>query len=352
MTRRTVAGTLRGSRARSEGRIRGSAYAGGVTSRPDQRTTSRLFGVLVTYRRPDDLKRHLGCLREQSRPIDHLFVVDNAPDAVNAAAVSDFSGEDGRATYVASHDNTGAAGGIAQGLRAALRVATDDEWIVLLDDDNPPRVDDLFERLFAIATEVVGDRSVAAVGVTGARFDWRRARLQRPADEELHGLLDVDFIGGGQFPLLRARALRDVGVFRDELFWGLDDLDFGLRLRSSGYRLVLSGELTHWAREFHGRLGLGQSSVSVAMSQAPWRRYYTLRNLIDILRRHDRSFLAANVAITRGLGKAGVHFLRQPTTGWPVLALTGRAVVDGWRGRLGRTVEPGGGIPSSGPSGA
>jgi GT2 family glycosyltransferase len=333
-------------------RIDGSAYAGAVTSGPDQRTASRLFGVLVTYRRPDDLERHLGCLREQTRPIDHLFVVDNAPDAVNEAAVRDFGGADERATYIASPDNTGAAGGIAQGLRAALHVAGDDEWIVLLDDDNPPRVNDLFERLFAIATEVIGDRSVAAVGVTGARFDWRRAQLQRPADEELHGLLDVDFIGGGQFPLLRARALHDVGVFRDELFWGLDDLDFGLRLRASGYRLVLSGELTHWAREFHGRLGLGKSTMSVAMSQAPWRRYYTLRNLIDILRRHDRTLLAARVALTRGVGKAGVHFVRQPTTGWPVVKLTARALVDGWRGRLGRTVEPGGGELSPGPVGS
>jgi glycosyltransferase involved in cell wall biosynthesis len=323
-----------------------------VSSAPQQSTTSRLLGVLVTYRRPDDLKRHLACLREQTRPIDHLFVVDNAPDAANEAAVREFGGNEGTATYLASRDNTGAAGGIAQGLRAALRIAGDDEWIVLLDDDNPPRVDDLLERLFAIASDVVGDPSVAAVGVTGARFDWRRARLQRPTDEELHGLLDVDFIGGGQFPLLRARALRDVGVFRDELFWGLDDLDFGLRLRSSGYRLVLSGDLTHWAREFHGRLGLGPSGVSVAMSQAPWRRYYTMRNLIDILRRHDRSLLAARVALTRGLGKAGVHFLRRPTAGWPVLRLTGRAVADGWRGRLGRTVEPGSSPESSGSPGA
>jgi glycosyltransferase involved in cell wall biosynthesis len=301
-----------------------------------------LYGVLVTFRRPDELKNHLACLERQTTPIDHLFVVDNAPDPANRAMVDEHDAAGHRSTYVASPDNSGAAGGIAQGLRAALHHASDDDWIVLLDDDNPPRVDDLFERLVAITVEVADDRRVAAVGVTGARFDWSGARLRRPSDGELSGLLDVDFIGGGQFPLLRARVLRDVGVFRDDLFWGLDDLDFGLRARRAGYRLVLSGELTHWAREFHGRLGVGATNASASMSQPPWRRYYTLRNLIDILRRHDRSLLAARVAATRGFGKATLHMVRHPRSGWPLFRLTARAVRDGWQGRLGRRVEPGG----------
>lgn len=304
--------------------------------------SARLYGVLVTYRRPDELENHLAALERQTRPIDHLFVVDNAPDDADRALVDAHAAAGHPSTYVASADNSGAAGGIAQGLRAVLHHAADDDWIVLLDDDNPPRVDDLFERLVAITAEVGGDPRVAAVGVTGARFDWSGARLRRPSDDELTGYLDVDFIGGGQFPLLRAGVLRDVGVFRDDLFWGLDDLDFGLRVRRAGYRMVLSGELTHWAREFHGRLGVGATSASVSMSQPPWRRYYTLRNLIDILRRHDRSLLAARVAVTRGVGKATIHLARHPRSGWPLLRLTMLAVRDGWSGRLGRRIEPGG----------
>jgi GT2 family glycosyltransferase len=242
--------------------------------------------------------------------------------------------------YVASPDNSGAAGGIAQGLRCVLDLASADDWVVLLDDDNPPQSDELFERLFTFALSEAGDPRVAAVGLTGARFDWRRGRLTRLADAALHGTLDVDYVGGNQFPMLRVGAVRDVGVFRGELFWGLDDLDFGLRLRRSGYRVLLSGELAHWARSFHGRLGIAQSSPSASMTRTTWRQYYTLRNLVDILRTNGRSLLAARVAMTRGVGKGIVHGARHPRDARPTMSLTWRAIRDGWRGRLGRSVEP------------
>lgn len=321
-----------------------TAYAAGVSD-SDSGVPPRLFGVLVTYRRPDDLEMHLASLRTQSRTLDRLTVVDNAPDASNERLVATFA-ENVPARYLPSTHNSGAAGGIAQGLRATLPLAADRDWVVLLDDDNPPRADDVLERLFDFAQREQSDVRVGAVGLTGSRFDWNRARLLRLRDDDLDGTLDVDFIGGNQFPMLRVGAVRDVGVFRDELFWGLDDLDFGLRLRRRGYRVLVSGELVRWARAFHGRLGLAQSKAGVSMDRIAWRQYYTLRNLIDILRRNGHPWLAARVAATRGLGKAMVHAARAPRTGVVNLRLTTRAIADGWRGHLGCTVEPG---ASAGP---
>jgi glycosyltransferase involved in cell wall biosynthesis len=297
-----------------------------------------LFGVLVTYRRPTDLEEHLTILRKQTRALDHLYVVDNAPDARNRALVDAYR-EHAPVTYVASADNSGAAGGLAQGLRACLPATSAFDWVVLLDDDNPPTADDVLERLFDFAVEHAAS-DLGAVGLTGARFDWRRARLVRLDDDELHGPIDVDFVGGNQFPMLRSGAVRDIGVYRDELFWGLDDLDYGLRLRADGYRVLVSGELVHWAREQHGRLGLGRQGPSTAMSRVPWRQYYTLRNLIDIMRRSGHDGLAARVALTRGVGKGVVHAARAPRQAGPTLRLTSRAIGDGWKGRLGRTIDP------------
>jgi rhamnopyranosyl-N-acetylglucosaminyl-diphospho-decaprenol beta-1,3/1,4-galactofuranosyltransferase len=304
-------------------------------SEPDS-TSPRLFGVLVTYRRPHDLEEHLTSLRKQSRALDQLIVVDNDPDPANERQVDSYRAH-APATYVPSACNTGAAGGIAQGLRAALRIADERDWVVLLDDDNPPSSDDLLERLFALAGDTQDDARIGGVGLTGARFDWRRARLTRFADEELDGTLDVDFVGGNQFPMLRVAAVRDVGVYRGELFWGLDDLDFGLRLRANGYRLLVSGELFRWARALHGRLGLGDTT-SVLASRIAWRQYYTLRNLIDILRINGHPWLAFRVALVRGVVKSLAQFM-MPTR-HADLRLAARAVADGWRGNLGRTVEP------------
>jgi rhamnopyranosyl-N-acetylglucosaminyl-diphospho-decaprenol beta-1,3/1,4-galactofuranosyltransferase len=148
--------------------------------------------------------------------------------------------------------------------------------------------------------------------------------------------------------MLRVRAVRDVGVFRGELFWGLDDLDYGLRLRGCGYRVLVSGELVRWARREHGRLGLAQPTASATMTRSGWRQYYTLRNLVDILRRNDRSALAARVAVTRGLGKGLVHGARHPREARSTMGMTWRAVRDGWRGELGRSIEPDGTAVASG----
>src|SRR4029453_7830814 len=95
------------------------------------------------------------------------------------------------------------------------------------------------------------------VGLVGSRFDRRRARLQRLPDSELgHGPLDVDYIGGGHLPLYRVAAVRAVGVVDPSYFFGFEDLEYGLRLRSRGWRVVADGDQWLELRRAQGRLGL------------------------------------------------------------------------------------------------
>jgi hypothetical protein len=314
-----------------------------VTARTPEQTM--LFGVLVTYRRPDDLAEHLEVLRRQTRAIDHLVVVDNAPDNANRELVDRYVAEGRGAAYVDSPENLGAAGGIGSGMRAVLLEADDEDWVVLLDDDNPPRAEHVIGDLYSFACANADDPAVAAVGLTGATFDWKQARLVRPADEELVGVLDVDFVGGGQFPMIRVGAIRQIGTFRDELFWGFDDLEFGLRLRRAGYRILLSGDLARWARTFHGRLGGGYGGWQITATKAPWRQYYTLRNMVFILRQHGRNSSAVKVAVTRGIAKTLLNGIRRPRGVGSQLRVCTAAIADGWRGRLGRRMEPGATIP-------
>ena len=302
---------------------------------PGRADDPRLWAVLVTYRRPEDLRQHLEVIADQTRPPDHLVLVDNAPSTTSEELLDRYRGRGLRATYLPSTENLGAAGGI-------VARARDEDWVVLLDDDNPPRREDLLERLLTVAlTARRGDPTVAGTGLTGARFDWRRARLVRFGDEELAGTLSVDYVGGGQFATLQVGALRQVGTFRAELFWGLDDLEFGLRARRAGYRLVVSSELLRWARAHHGRLGRPRPSASAQARLVPWRRYYTLRNLVFVLRWHGRHLTAARVALVRGLGKAAAISLRHPGRAGIELGIAWWAVRDGWTGRLGRRMEPG-----------
>jgi glycosyltransferase involved in cell wall biosynthesis len=302
---------------------------------------TRLHGVLVTFRRPDDLRRTLERLAEQTRPLDSLTVVDNSPGQDVRDALADYSPKGFRTEHIESQDNTGPAGGLALGMSRVLEYADDADWLVVLDDDDPPRHADLLAdalRFAEACRRVVPD--TGAVGTMGARFDWATGRTVRPTDEELVGPVAVDYIGGNRFPLYSAAALRQVGVPWPELFFGLDDLEIGLRLKRNGYALFAPGEPWAAQRRAAGRPG-GPVRPSLVLDDEPsWRRYYSLRNSIVILRRYGATRAALRVTLERGLLKPLLNAPRSPRLALRHLRLSAEASRDAWTGRLGRTHTP------------
>jgi GT2 family glycosyltransferase len=306
----------------------------------------RLFGVLPTYRRTALLGSTLGRLGEQSRPIDHLIVVDNEGSAQTAALVQATTPPSGRIEYLDPGENKGFAGGVAEGMRRALELAADDDWIVLLDDDDPPRYPDAIEVIGRFAQEMrTTDAKTAAVGISGGWFDWRRGRMRRVPDEELVGAVPVDHVAGNQLPCFHVGTVRRVGVFCEELFFGFSELEFGLRLWTSGYSLYGHGPLWLEGRARTGRLDR-TLRPSRRLHAATWRDYYTLRNAIFILRRFGRSGTALRVSALHGLAKPLVNLLRSPVLASTHLRINLRAMRDGWTGRMGRRVEPDGALRS------
>ena len=183
------------------------------------------------------------------------------------------------------------------------------------------------------------DPRLGAVGGVGATFDWARGRVVRVPDHRLDGPVPVDYIGSGQLPLYRVQAVREVGVFKPELFFGFEELEYGLRLRAAGWSLYVDGDRWRAGRRLLGRLDVaGRPTVSLA--ETTWRDYYRLRNLIAILLGAGRPRVAARVSLLVGLGKPLANAPRQPGRSLRRLRLNWRACRDGWAGRLGRTVEP------------
>jgi len=296
-----------------------------------------LFGVLVTYRRPAELVRALAAVSGQTIPLEHLIVVDNSPSADTAGVVR--AGAPG-AEYVAATENLGPAGGIALGMARLLERAGGRDWIVTLDDDDPPPDPRVFADLLALAAETADrDRSTAAVGLSGVRFDRRRGRVVRVADGELHGAVAVDSIAGNQCPCYAVGALRAVGTMRTDLFFGHEELELGLRLVDAGYSLYGHGPRWYDTRAALGRLDM-DLLPSRTLGDPTWRRYYSLRNLVRILRERGTTGAALRVIALAGVAKPLVHLVSEPRRAFAHLRLNARACWDGWRGRMGRTVEP------------
>jgi glycosyltransferase involved in cell wall biosynthesis len=310
----------------------------------------RLLGILITYRRPRELELMLQRLADSEQPVDLLVVVDNSPTPAAELLVERYRARDRAAEYVAAGENLGPAGAVALAMRRLLPTAGDDDWIALFDDGEPPGVEELAEmRQFALSMRA-RDPRLGAVGGVGATFDWARGRVARVPDDRLDGPVPVDYIGSGQLPLYSVRAARTVGVFRPELFFGFEELEYGLRLRAAGWSLYVDGDRWRAGRTMLGRLDVG-GGPTVGFARTTWRDYYRLRNLIAILLASGRRGAAVRVSLLVGLLKPLANAPRQPGRALARLRLNWRACRDGWSGTLGRTIEPELGQPGE-PAGA
>jgi rhamnopyranosyl-N-acetylglucosaminyl-diphospho-decaprenol beta-1,3/1,4-galactofuranosyltransferase len=298
-----------------------------------------LHGVLVTFRRDDQLRDYFGALASQTRSLETLVVVDNDPDGSARATVVAHGLSATRVEYVANGDNLGPAGGIAIGMRRLLEHATDEDWIITLDDDDPPRSPMTIETLGDFAEDMRrADPRVGGVGLCGGRFDLSRGRFRTVRDAELVGPVRSSWVGGNQFPCYSVPAVRVVGVFDERFFINFEELDYGLRMADHGFAIYAHGDV--W-RDERARLGRADTELAGArrLGDPDWRRYYSLRNLVFLLRQRGRRRVALQVSGV-SLAKTLYNFPRSPRPAWAHLRLNARAVADAYRGRMGRTVEP------------
>jgi len=314
---------------------------------------AHLIGVLPTFRRAHLLGRTLADLGMQTRPLDHLIVVDNEASAETEAIVASVSIGGCEIQYLRPGENMGFAGGVAAGMRRALEFADDADWIVLLDDDDPPRFSSALEQLAAFAEEMrTRDPLTAAVGISGGWFDWRRGRMRRVPDVKLREeAVPLDHVAGGKLPFFLVGVVRRVGVFCDELFFGFSELEFGLRLWTTGHTLYGYGPLWMESRKQTGRLN-HELRPSRRLDPISWRDYYTLRNAIFILRRFGHRGTALRVTLVQGLAKPVANLPVAPGRALQHLRINLRAIRDGWTDRMGRRVEPDGGRRAGKASGS
>lgn len=171
----------------------------------------------------------------------------------------------------------------------------------------------------------------------GSRLSRSLGRPVRPDASELSGPVPVDAIGNGRAPMYLVGALREVGPYDARLFFGLEELEFGLRLKSAGFAMYANGDIwDQWIRSH----GSPDRSPRVSLQRPNWRTYYAVRNLIWIQRTNGWLLGALFTTAMVGLVKPLLNLPTKPRSASEQLTLNLAAVRDGWTGRLGKTVEP------------
>jgi rhamnopyranosyl-N-acetylglucosaminyl-diphospho-decaprenol beta-1,3/1,4-galactofuranosyltransferase len=244
----------------------------------EQLPANAVVAVVVTRHRRELLADSLKMIGAQTRPPDHLVVVDNGPDDPARDIVESCPVP---STYLVSHRNLGGAGGFALGMLHALSMGA--EWVWCADDDGRPADENVLEILLAEAEK----RNLAEISpvVTNIEtpaklaFPLRRGLTWKRSAAEL----GTDFLPGiaslFNGALFRASTLDVIGVPDYRLFFRGDEVEIHRRMVRSGlsFGTCLRAAYLHpdGSDEFKPMLG-GRLHAQDPENEV--KRYYTYRN--------------------------------------------------------------------------
>jgi rhamnopyranosyl-N-acetylglucosaminyl-diphospho-decaprenol beta-1,3/1,4-galactofuranosyltransferase len=270
-------------------------------------TPGTVVAVVVTRHRRELLADSLKMIGAQSRPPDHVIVVDNGPDQPAADVVAACPVP---TTYLPSLHNLGGAGGFALGMLHALAMGA--EWVWLADDDGRPADESVLATLLAQAQR----RGLAEVSpmVTNINaperlaFPLRRGLTWKRQTAEL----GTDFLPGiaslFNGALFRASTLDVIGVPDYRLFVRGDEVEMHRRLVRSGlpFGTSLRASYLHpdGSDEFKPMLG-GRFHAQDPGDAT--KRYYTYRNRGYLLSQPGMRRIGALEVLRFGLYFLGVR---------------------------------------------
>ncbi len=207
----------------------------------------RVAIVVVNWNKRDEILSLLESLKGIDYENHKIVVVDNASDD---GSVEGIKGRFPDIELVLNPENLGGTGGFNTGIRYALEKGGF-KYVWLLDNDARIQNDTL-SRLVRVMEE---DESIGIAGSrivdtetrditveAGAFIRWdavdvsplfrNRGDLEVRAETE-----DVDYVAICS-ALIRIEALNEVGLMDERFFFFWDDMDWGLRFKKKGFRVV------------------------------------------------------------------------------------------------------------------
>ncbi|MBE6483234.1 MAG: glycosyltransferase family 2 protein [Actinomycetaceae bacterium] len=241
-----------------------------------------LEAVIVSYNPPDTMRSLLEALHRQC---DGVVVVDNGSGPASLKVLRHICREYG-SHLLELGENIGIAAAQNRGITLARSHGAD--FVLLSDHDSTPA-----PNMVVLLSEALReDPQVAAAGplpyeeregadeLVYIDRGWAPKRATR--EELQQERLDVAFLIASGC-LIRMEALDGVGGMREDLFIDHVDLEWGIRARRAGWRLVVvpAARLTHSLGDEVVMLPGRRQPVHV---HTPVRNYYILRNTVALIR--------------------------------------------------------------------
>jgi rhamnosyltransferase len=233
-----------------------------------------ICAIYVTYHPDRKFSERLAQIVPQ---VDHIIIVDNHS---NSEAVQmlrtlciEVNGE-----LIENEENRGVATALNQGIRRAIELGY--PWAITFDQDSWPD-QNLVKTLCETYANYPERWKVKLVG-----SNYRSSVTGRPF-LNFKNITSSFFVESAVVitsgALMCIRAYEEVGPFRDDFFIDLVDHEYCLRIRSYGYKVLISRKALithHLGNESFHRFLWGQ----VCYNHSPLRKYYMTRNCLMTFR--------------------------------------------------------------------
>lgn len=295
--------------------------------------------VVINYNSSTFIDEFLESLRSLEYLRWRLIVIDSG-------SIDDSASRIERAFPAASMVRCSTNVGFAAGINIVLdqELASEDEYVLFLNPDTVIRPSVLSSLVDAADSKTIvvpkilyrDDPSLISTHAGG--FDWRLGLFR----DTFHGQHDGpatshrrDGLQTASFAcaLVPARAFADAGRLDEAFFMYYEETDWLRRAVAHEYRIRYEPSGVVYHRE---------SGSSGGGWMTPFKMYYATRNRPYLVRKHSHGLPNAAVFHAYFLaGRLGATVRLAIARDWRLLRAMWRGVVDYYRGRMGRTYQPG-----------
>ncbi|MDP9751446.1 glycosyltransferase family 2 protein [Thermoanaerobacter pentosaceus] len=298
--------------------------------------SDNVCAVVVTYNRKNLLIECLEALQKQTRPIQGIYLIDNAstdgtPELLlekgyiselppqnlkepweKEFSISNFTdGNSIKLHYVRMYENTGGAGGFYEGVKRGYEKGYD--WLWLMDDDAEPKEDALekletyflLDNISALACLKV-DKNMNILHPHRGYFNFKNvfSGIVKKFDKSdiKKEFIEIDhasFVG----ILVNSKAIMKIGYPKKEFFIHYDDVEYCIRLRTIGKILLIPKSIIVHKEAAKGGVEksfLGRRSKRIEFNKF-WLSYYGMRNLVWLGKQYSENELLFYIQMIKHL---------------------------------------------------
>lgn len=251
----------------------------------------KIAAVVVTYNRFELVKKTINSLRNQTRKLDSIIIIDN-------------NCTDGTSEWLDTQDdltvihqeNVGGSGGFWRGIKEAYERGYD--WIWCMDDDVFPR-----EECLSLSLTLSRRGGNEKTGIlcphrimNGKTFtgESKKVNLSNPFKNTFDYPLTAEDVDNNEYvdvegmafegPLIKREVVEKIGLPNKDLFILYDDTDYSYRAVLAGYRVVVVRDALMDKHYFQSTLSYAEDKM-----RNKWKLAYHIRNSAYICHKYGKN---------------------------------------------------------------